>query len=99
MAHCKLVLRSAMVLGTGFVAVSCPSFGTFISLVGSSICALLALILPALFHLVLLAQDKGFQTASMASMGLDVFLLCFGFAFGAMGTMDAAERLSAPSPP
>jgi proton-coupled amino acid transporter len=91
-AHCKLMLRSVMVLATGLIAVGCPGFGDFVSLVGSSICALLALILPALFHIVLMTKQGG-KDISPGAMAVDVFILVFGMIFGVLGTLDAVERL------
>jgi proton-coupled amino acid transporter len=96
-AHCKLAIRSSMVLMTGAIAVGCPGFGDFISLVGSSICALLALVLPAIFHIVLVTKQGGKEVSAFA-MGLDLFVLIFGIAFGVLGTLDAVERLVGAAP-
>ena len=47
------IVRFVVVFASAFVASAVPSFSSFIVLVGSSTCALLALILPAVFSLKL----------------------------------------------
>lgn len=48
--HRRNIMRAGGVLLTGCIAAGVDNFGTFISLVGSSCCSLLALILPPMAH-------------------------------------------------
>ena len=47
----QYLIRVLLGVITGFVARAVPDFGLFISLVGSSCCALLAFVMPAAIHL------------------------------------------------
>jgi proton-coupled amino acid transporter len=72
------VVRGLSVLGTAILAVSVPGFGIFISLVGGTVCALLAFVLPAMFHMQLCGA-----TASKFSLVVDVVLVLCGVVFAA----------------
>lgn len=76
--------RMLVLLIITIVASCIPGFGVFISLVGSTLCALLSFVLPATFHLVLLGSNlKLWQKA------VDYLILLVGLAFAAYGTFDA----------
>ncbi|CAI5537375.1 unnamed protein product [Closterium sp. Naga37s-1] len=74
-------VRSLIVLAAALVAVQVPGFATFIAFVGSSVCALLAFVLPATFHLQILGSD-----ATWGAVLSDSALIAFGLAFAAYGT-------------
>ncbi|XP_028550051.1 amino acid transporter ANT1 isoform X2 [Dendrobium catenatum] len=83
----RLSLQGARMLVLLIVAIiaSCiPGFGTFISLVGSTLCSLLSFVLPATFHLLLMGSNlKLWQRA------VDYLVLLVGLAFACYGTYDA----------
>ncbi|XP_028550074.1 amino acid transporter ANT1 [Dendrobium catenatum] len=69
------------------VASCIPGFGAFISLVGSTVSAMLAFVLPATFHLLLLGSKlKLWQRA------VDYLILLVGIAFAGYGTYDALSH-------
>ncbi|KAG0603923.1 hypothetical protein M758_10G130800 [Ceratodon purpureus] len=74
-------VRGASVLATAILAVSVPGFGIFISLVGGTVCALLAFVLPSLFHMQLCGAS-----ASRQSVVVDVVLILCGVLFAAYST-------------
>ncbi|GAV57270.1 Aa_trans domain-containing protein [Cephalotus follicularis] len=76
--------RALMVAGLAIVASCVPGFGTFVSLVGSTVCALLSFVLPAIFHLSILGSSLHFWQRA-----LDYFILSCGLLFGAYGTYNA----------
>eukprot|EP00850_Spirogloea_muscicola_P000136 SM000001S04538 [mRNA] locus=s1:827903:829883:+ [translate_table: standard] len=84
-------LRVAVVLVASWTAAAVPSFGTFISLVGSSVCSLLAFVLPALFHLHLLWHSMNRIEATA-----DYLLIFFGLLFGVWGTYDSLRHFNEP---
>lgn len=49
--------RCILVILTAIVAYSVPNFGSFLSLVGSSICTILGFILPCYFHLAVMRNE------------------------------------------
>lgn len=67
------------------------------SLIGSSLCSLLALILPGLFHLVLhrrfMRKTRPEHWEGLAFQAADLFLIAFGAVFGVLGTADALEKM------
>uniref|UniRef100_A0A7I4BNW8 Amino acid transporter transmembrane domain-containing protein n=1 Tax=Physcomitrium patens TaxID=3218 RepID=A0A7I4BNW8_PHYPA len=71
-------VRGASVIGTAVLAVSAPGFAIFISLVGGTVCALLAFVLPSLFHMQLCAGSS-----SMQSRIADMVLTLCGITFAA----------------
>ncbi|KAK8949991.1 hypothetical protein KSP40_PGU016822 [Platanthera guangdongensis] len=83
----RLVVQGArmlvlLILST--TASSIPGFGSFISLVGSTLCALLSFVLPATFHLLLMGSNlKIWQRA------VDYIILLIGLVFAGYGTYDA----------
>lgn len=80
--RCLLVVLSAS------VAYAVPNFGSFLSLVGSSICTILGFILPCYFHLAVMRKElKHWQ------IGLDVFLIGGGALFGILGTYNSFLNL------
>ncbi|CAN6314706.1 unnamed protein product [Urochloa humidicola] len=70
--------RVAVVAALCAVACFVPAFGSFASLVGSTVCALLSFVLPALFHI----RVAG---ASAMKRAVDWGILVFGLAFAAHG--------------
>jgi len=81
-------VRGATVLGTAVLAVSVPGFGIFISLVGGTVCALLAFVLPSLFHIQLCGAN-----ASRQSLVIDVVLILCGVAFAVYCTSTAVASV------
>lgn len=77
-------IRGVTVLGTAILAASVPGFGIFISLVGGTVCALLAFVLPSLFHIQLCGAN-----ASRQSLVIDVVLILCGVAFAVYCTYTA----------
>ncbi|KAG9455540.1 hypothetical protein H6P81_000048 [Aristolochia fimbriata] len=79
--------RAISVLALTIVASFVPAFGTFVSLVGSTVCALLSFVLPATFHYLLTAgSSPTWQRA------LDVAIVLLGLAFAAHGTYTTISR-------
>ena len=81
-------LRLALVSVTALCAITIPNFGIFLSLIGSSCAALLALILPSAFHLKL-----RWHTTGPLSKARDAAVLLIGVAAGIVGTLDAGRNL------
>lgn len=63
------------------VASLIPGFGSFISFVGSTVCALLSFVLPAMFHLTFLGSSIGLFRKSV-----DYCILLIGLVFATYGT-------------
>ncbi|GJP52141.1 hypothetical protein CLOM_g11237 [Closterium sp. NIES-68] len=80
-------VRALIVLAAAMVAVQVPGFATFIAFVGSSVCALLAFVLPATFHLQILGTEASWGTILSNSA-----LIAFGLAFAAYGTYSTVWR-------
>ena len=78
------VLRLLVVCAIAGVAVGVPHFSAFLALVGSSVCTLLAFVMPALIHLRVMKEGLTPWTYSV-----DYFLIAFGCLFGLWGTYDA----------
>ncbi|KAK4799188.1 hypothetical protein SAY86_024553 [Trapa natans] len=76
--------RSIVVVFLAVVASCIPGFGIFVSLVGSTVCALLSFVLPISFHLTLLGQSM-----RLWQKVLDYCILLCGFLFAAYGTYNA----------
>ncbi|KAG8100246.1 hypothetical protein GUJ93_ZPchr0013g34641 [Zizania palustris] len=74
--------RMAMVAIVSVVASFIPAFGSFISFVGSTICAMLSFVLPALFHLSIVGSSM-----SLWRRLLDYGFLLFGIAFASYGVV------------
>jgi proton-coupled amino acid transporter len=66
------------------VASFIPAFGSFISFVGSTMCALLSFVLPALFHLSIVGSS-----IPLWRRVLDYAILLFGLAFAGCGLVTA----------
>jgi solute carrier family 36 (proton-coupled amino acid transporter) len=77
----QIWMRASLVVISALVAYGVPSFGKFLSLVGSSICTLLGFVFPMYFHLYVLGKEL-----PIWQKALDIFLLSGGFSFGVMGT-------------
>ncbi|XP_039016055.1 amino acid transporter ANT1-like [Hibiscus syriacus] len=73
--------RAVLVIGLAVLASFVPGFGVLVSLVGSSVCALISFVLPASFHLTLLGSSLSYWQKS-----LDVFILLCGLFFAVYGT-------------
>ncbi|XP_002964049.2 amino acid transporter ANT1 [Selaginella moellendorffii] len=73
-------IRGVVVVVVALIAVAVPGFGTFISLVGSTVCALLAFVFPALFHARVCADAPAWSRA------VDATLVVFGVVFAVYGT-------------
>nr|CAN70007.1 hypothetical protein VITISV_038750 [Vitis vinifera] len=90
-AYC-LWLRWVAVLGVILVALMVPNFADFLSLVGSSVCCVLAFVLPSLFHLIVFKDQL-----SRKGMALDVAILVLGLVFGVSGTWSSLLEIVSPS--
>ncbi|CAL5079355.1 unnamed protein product [Urochloa decumbens] len=66
------------------VASFIPAFGSFISFVGSTMCALLSFVLPAIFHLSIVGSSM-----SLWRRVLDYGILLFGLGFAGYGLITA----------
>lgn len=73
--------RSILVIGLGILASCVPAFGVFASLVGSTVCALISFVLPAIFHLKIL-----WSSLNLWQRALDFVILSCGVLFAAYGT-------------
>ena len=80
-------VRGASVLVTAVLAVSVPGFGVFISLVGGTVCALLAFVLPSLFHMQLC------QGSDRMVLVADAVLIFCGVLFAAYSTYAAVASV------
>ncbi|KAL5999474.1 hypothetical protein ACLOJK_037759 [Asimina triloba] len=76
------LFRAASVLALAVIASFVPGFGALVSLVGSTFCALLSFVLPAIFHLASAAP-------SFPQRILDRCISLFGVAFACYGTYTA----------
>ncbi|XP_010557964.1 PREDICTED: amino acid transporter ANT1 [Tarenaya hassleriana] len=82
LCRCVVYLtRTILVVGLATVASFVPGFGSFASLVGSTLCALISFVLPASFHLTLLGPSL-----NLWNKGLDVFIVLSGLVFAVYGT-------------
>uniref|UniRef100_A0A453M8V3 Amino acid transporter transmembrane domain-containing protein n=1 Tax=Aegilops tauschii subsp. strangulata TaxID=200361 RepID=A0A453M8V3_AEGTS len=72
--------RVAVVAALAAIACFVPAFGDFVAFVGSTVCALLSFVLPALFHLRFVGP-----TASPWALAVDYFLLLAGLVFAGHG--------------
>ncbi|KAF8075581.1 hypothetical protein N665_1079s0006 [Sinapis alba] len=73
--------RTLLVVGLAAIASLVPGFGTFASLVGSTLCALISFVLPASYHLTLLGPSL-----SIWNKSVDVFIVICGLLFAVYGT-------------
>lgn len=73
--------RSILVIGLAILASCMPAFGVFASLVGSTVCALISFVLPAIFHLKILGSSLNIWQRS-----LDFVILSCGVLFAIYGT-------------
>lgn len=79
-------VRIVMIVLMATLAYFIPGFGAFISLVGSTVCALLSFVMPATFHLALMGSHlKSWQRI------LDYGILVLGLVFAGYGTYDAVS--------
>lgn len=74
------ISRAVVVVGLAVLASEIPGFGIFVSLVGSTVCALISFVLPATFHLLLLGSSLCFWQRA-----LDFCVLVCGLLFAAYG--------------
>ncbi|OEL32067.1 Amino acid transporter ANT1 [Dichanthelium oligosanthes] len=77
--------RVAVLVALSTIACFIPAFGSFASFVGSTVCALLSFVLPALFHL----RVAG---AGATQSAVDWGILLFGLAFAAHGLYSVLSR-------
>ncbi|XP_043713734.1 amino acid transporter ANT1-like [Telopea speciosissima] len=80
------VSRALVVLVAVVLALAVPGFGEFVSMVGSTLCALLSFVLPATFHLIFCGSSM-----RLWQRALDYCILICGLAFAAFGTYNAAN--------
>ncbi|XP_068653505.1 amino acid transporter ANT1-like [Aristolochia californica] len=79
--------RAISVLALAAVASFIPAFGTFVSLVGSTVCALLSFVLPASFHFLLAGAFS-----PLWQRLLDLVIVLLGLAFAGYGTYSTVSR-------
>lgn len=84
--------RIFVVVALAVLATSAPGFAQLMSLTGSTVCALLAFVLPAAFHLKLM----GFSLKLWQRV-INCFVLLAGCAFALYGTYDAIASSSTGS--
>ncbi|CAF1935296.1 hypothetical protein Bca4012_074507 [Brassica carinata] len=80
--------RMLLVVGLAGIASLVPGFGTFASLVGSTVCALISFVLPASYHLTLLGPSLNLWNKSV-----DVFIVICGLLFAVYGTYNTVAGL------
>ena len=76
--------RIMVVIILAMVASSMPEFGSFISFVGSTVCALLVFVMPTAFHLSIVGSSM-----SLWRRLLDYGFHLFGLVFAVYGTFTA----------
>jgi proton-coupled amino acid transporter len=76
--------RIVMVTILSVVASFIPAFGSFISFVGSTVCALLSFVLPTIFHLSIVGSSM-----SPWRHWVDYGFLLFGLGFAGYGLITA----------
>jgi solute carrier family 36 (proton-coupled amino acid transporter) len=81
-------VRCSVVLGSALIAYSFPDFGEFLSLLGSSICTILGLILPCYFSLRVQWDDSPYW-----KIGLNIVLFVGGIIFGLFGTYNSFKDM------
>ncbi|XP_042510450.1 amino acid transporter ANT1-like [Macadamia integrifolia] len=81
------VSRAFVVLVAAVVASSVPGFGVFVSMVGSTVSAMLSFVLPTTFHLMFCGSCM-----RLWQRVLDICILSCGLAFAAYGTYNAASK-------
>ncbi|KAH7306339.1 hypothetical protein KP509_22G007200 [Ceratopteris richardii] len=74
-------IRVIILLITGAIAIMVPVFGVFVSFVGSTVCAMLAFVFPAFFHLQVFKNR-----ISTWQWIVDLVLIVAGIAFAVYGT-------------
>eukprot|EP01018_Ginkgo_biloba_P011949 Gb_34829 [translate_table: standard] len=77
-------LRGICIVTLAILASSVPGFGIFVSLVGSTVSALLAFVFPTLLHLNIFNGCLSFHVRA-----LDLIILVFGIAFAFYGSFTA----------
>ncbi|CAG9466814.1 unnamed protein product [Pedinophyceae sp. YPF-701] len=77
-------IRGLTVIGVALVALVIPSFGAFISLVGSLCCCTLALVMPPLIHLRLFGAEL-----SLGARCLDYLYVVLGVVGAVVGTTNS----------
>ncbi|KAI4319559.1 hypothetical protein MLD38_033144 [Melastoma candidum] len=82
------LIRGMLILGLGVVASSVPGFGVFVSLVGSSFCAMISFVFPATYHLMLMGGR-----ISAWRKGLDWCVLVGGITFAVYGTYNTIAEI------
>lgn len=75
------ISRAILVIGLAVLASCVPTFGVFVSLVGSTVCALTSFVLPAIFHLELFGSSLHLWQKT-----LDFIVLFCGLLFAVYGT-------------
>ncbi|XP_062102095.1 amino acid transporter ANT1-like [Humulus lupulus] len=78
------VSRGILVIGLAVLASFVPEFDAFVSFLGSTICALISFVLPAILHLKLLGSSLNFSQKA-----LDLFILTSGMLLAIYGIYNA----------
>ncbi|KAH0698906.1 hypothetical protein KY284_013121 [Solanum tuberosum] len=74
-------LRWIMVLAVTLVAFKVPNFADFLSLVGSSVCIVLGIVLPSMFHLIVFNKELSWH-----GLAFDAALVLMGAVLAVYGT-------------
>jgi solute carrier family 36 (proton-coupled amino acid transporter) len=86
------ILRAVTVCIAAFIAAKVPSFSSFMGLVGSSFCSLLAFILPPLVHDALIYSSGAKQ--SYARYALHACIVAVGVVAAVTGTIDSVHKMA-----
>ncbi|KAG1714430.1 Amino acid transporter AVT3C [Nymphon striatum] len=78
------LLRFILVSITGLVVIAIPNFANLMAIVGATFCALLAFILPGIFHIILFKKE-----CSSFELSVDILLILIGI----VGLYSTSERL------
>ncbi|XP_038976398.1 amino acid transporter AVT3B-like [Phoenix dactylifera] len=81
-------LRWLLVAAVSLAAMLVPNFADFLSLVGSSVCIVLAFVLPAAFHLKVFGMELGW-----GSVAADLGILVLGLALAVSGTVSSLQEI------
>jgi len=83
------LIRASFVCLSAIIAYAVPDFGKFLGLVGSSICVILAIILPCYIHTCVFSRSE----MSTSEQLFDWLFILFGVVFGVYGTFQSVIKL------
>ncbi|KAI3750330.1 hypothetical protein L2E82_20964 [Cichorium intybus] len=83
-----ILLRTALVLSTVFVAISIPFFGAVMALMGSLLCVMVAIVMPALCFLKIQGSK-----ATTTQIGLSISIIVVGIISALVGTYSSLSSI------